>query len=96
VPGDERSKLHFAKGLGRPTSYFAAKGSSYEWFPFFEGENVNAPRIVGRWGSRTLPPSRVRLLMDYAENGDAPHNRTATSSVMQTAFGDGSVRQQRE
>ena len=91
-PADESAKLHFPKDSPNGSSYFAAKGSSFEWFPFFEGENVNAPRIVTPMGARNLPPSRVRLLMDYAENGEAPHNRTPTGSMMQTAFADGSVR----
>lgn len=93
-PADVRSKLHFPKNASGGVSYFAAKGSSYEWYPFYEGENVNAPRRFGRRGDsmRSVPPSRVRLLMDYAESGEAPHHRVAESSTMHALFGDGSVR----
>jgi len=30
--------------------------------------------------------------MDYAENGEAPHNRSAESSSMHVFYADGSVR----
>jgi type II secretory pathway pseudopilin PulG len=91
-PADEKAKLHFPKDSAKSTSYYDAKGSSFEWFPFFEGENINAPRIVTPRGARNLPPSRVRLLMDYVENGEAPHDRSTGSSTMQVTFADGSVR----
>lgn len=93
-PADLRAKLCQPKqGSGNgPQSYFQAKGSSYEWLPYYEGENVNAVKRYGRGGVRTLPPSRVRLLMDYAENGEAPHQRSLESSTMKSVYADGSVR----
>lgn len=91
-PADERAKLSQSKGAGAQ-SYFAAKGSSYEWLPYYEGENVNAVKRYGRGGVRTLPPARVRLLMDYAENGEAPHDRSADASTMKVVYADGSVRE---
>jgi prepilin-type N-terminal cleavage/methylation domain-containing protein len=91
-PADERAKLHFPKNAPKSTSYFAAKGTSYEWLPFFEDEKVSAPRIFTPWGARTLPPSRVRLFMDYAEMGEAPHDRSPEASMMHISYADGSVR----
>jgi prepilin-type N-terminal cleavage/methylation domain-containing protein/prepilin-type processing-associated H-X9-DG protein len=91
-PGDMQAKLAHP-GSGATTSYFDSKGSSYEWYPFFEGEKTVAPRRFGR-GDRvsTVPPRRVRLLMDYAESGEAPHNRSADGSKMHVLYADGSVR----
>jgi prepilin-type N-terminal cleavage/methylation domain-containing protein len=91
-PADLRAKLYNPKDSGKPTSYVEAKGSSYEWYPLYEGENVNAPRRFGFDSARTLPPSRVRLLMDYAESGEAPHDRSSESSSMHSLYADGSVR----
>ena len=92
-PADLRAKLFHSKSGEGTTSYFEAKGSSFEWYPLYEGEKVSAPRRFG-FGDRprTYPPSRVRLLMDYAENGEAPHNRSAESSSMHVFYADGSVR----
>jgi prepilin-type N-terminal cleavage/methylation domain-containing protein len=90
-PSDVQAKLAHVKN-GSVTSYFEGKGSSYEWYPYYEGENVNAVKRYGRFGVRTLPPSQVRLLMDYAENGEAPHHRSLTGSTMHVFYGDGSVR----
>jgi len=90
--GDIHSQLAHPSN-GTTTSYFASKGSSYEWFPFYEGEKTIAPRRFGR-GDRisVIPPSRVRLLMDYAESGEAPHDRTVDGSKMHVLYADGSVR----
>ena len=91
-PGDIHAQLaHPASG--GTSSYFAVKGSSYEWYPYYEGEKTVAPRRFGR-GDRVsvLPPSRVRLLMDYAESGEAPHSRTIEGSKMHVFYADGSVR----
>lgn len=77
---------------GRNTSYFAWKGSSYEWLPFFEDESISSPTIRGPFGQFTVPLSRVRLLMDYAENGVGPHDRGVGTSAMNVVFADGSVR----
>ena len=91
-PADQSAKLAHPKDGNGATSYFEAMGSSYEWFPFFEGENVNAPRMFTPFGTRNIPPGRVRLIMDYAESGEAPHDRTAVSSSMHVCYADGSVR----
>jgi prepilin-type N-terminal cleavage/methylation domain-containing protein len=92
-PADLRSKLFHAKNGEGTMSYFEGKGSSYEWYPLYEGEKVTAPRRFGRGDSvRTLPPSRVRLLMDYAENGEAPHDRSDGGSSMRVFYADGSIR----
>ncbi len=94
-PADLRAQLcQPKKGSGNgPTSYFVAKGSSYEWLPYYEDENVNAVKRYGRGGVRTLPPSRVRLFMDYAENGEGPHSRSLDASTMKSVYADGSVRE---
>lgn len=91
-PADLSAKLAHPKGTSGSSSYYETLGSSYEWFPFFEDESVNAPRIFTPFGTRNIPPSRVRLLMDYAESGEAPHERTAVSSSMHVCYADGSVR----
>src|SRR5829696_4238597 len=90
-PSDGQAELAHLKN-GDTTSYFASKGSSYEWYPYYEGENVNAVKRYGRFGVRSLPPSQVRLLMDYAENGEAPHGHSSTGSTMHVFYADGSVR----
>ncbi len=94
-PADLRSKLAQPKSSTEGMSYYEAKGSSYEWYPYYEGENINAPRrLTGRGGDnfRVIPPNRVRLLMDYAESGEAPHDRSPESSTMHSVYADGSVR----
>jgi prepilin-type N-terminal cleavage/methylation domain-containing protein len=91
-PADPKAKLAHPKNTNGTSSYYEMFGSSYEWFPFFEGENVNAPRIFTPFGTRNIPPKRVRLLMDYAENGEAPHNRSTAGSSMHVVYADGSVR----
>ena len=90
-PSDLEAKLARQKN-GGTTSFFELKGSSFEWYPYYEGENVNAVQRYGRMGVRTLPPSRVRLLMDYAEHGEGPHSRTITGSKMHVFYADGNVR----
>jgi prepilin-type N-terminal cleavage/methylation domain-containing protein len=90
-PSDLEAKLARVKN-GGTTSYFALKGSSYEWYPYYEGENVNAVKRYGRFGVRSLPQSQVRLLMDYAESGEGPHSRSITGSKMHVFYADGSVR----
>ena len=91
-PADLRAKLFHPKDTTGTQSYFEAKGSSYEWYPLYEGENVNAPKRYGFGSARSMPPSRVRLLMDYAENGEAPHDRSPEASTMHVFYADGSVR----
>ena len=91
-PADLRAQLYHGKNSPGTRSYFEGKGSSYEWYPLYEGENINAPRRLMFGTVRTLPLSRVRLLMDYAESGEAPHSRSAEGSSMHVFYGDGSVR----
>jgi prepilin-type N-terminal cleavage/methylation domain-containing protein len=90
-PADLKQKLSKPKGK-EAMSYFDTYGSSYEWVPMFEGESVNAPRVFTPFGTRNIPPRRVRLLMDYVETGEAPHSRTAEGSTMHVFYADGSVR----
>jgi prepilin-type N-terminal cleavage/methylation domain-containing protein len=91
-PADERSMLARPKGGTGSVSYFQRFGSSYEWLPFFEGESVQGPKYYSFAGPRNISPQRVRLLMDYAETGEAPHARKTDSSSMQVFYADGTVR----
>jgi len=91
-PADLRSKLARPTNSTGGKSYFETTGSSYEWYPLYEGENMNAPRRMLGGSVRTFPPSRVRLLMDYAESFEAPHDRTPDASSMHVFYADGSVR----
>ena len=91
-PADLRAKLAHPKNTSGSKSYFETKGSSYEWYPLYEGESINAPRRMIFGSIRSMPPSRVRLLMDYAESGEAPHDRTADASSLHVFYADGSVR----
>jgi prepilin-type N-terminal cleavage/methylation domain-containing protein/prepilin-type processing-associated H-X9-DG protein len=88
-PADVRNN---GGATGRTGSYFKTKGSSYEWLPFFEDELVSNPTIRAPFGQFTVPLSHVRLVMDYAESGEAPHERSAGTSAMNVLYGDGSVR----
>lgn len=88
-PADARNA---GSATGRKGSYYARKGSSYEWLPFFEDEKTSNPTIRGPFGQFVVPLSHVRLLMDYAESGEAPHDRRNGTSAMNVAYGDGSVR----
>ncbi|MFQ3578494.1 MAG: type II secretion system protein [Verrucomicrobiia bacterium] len=51
-------------------NFFASKGSSYEWRPLIDGENVNAPVIYSRRGEFVIAPDRYRLMFDF----DPVHN----------------------
>lgn len=88
-PADARNA---GSATGRKGSYYALKGSSYEWLPFFEDERTSNPTIRGPFGQFVVPLSHLRLLMDYAESGEAPHDRRNGTSAMNVAYGDGSVR----
>jgi prepilin-type N-terminal cleavage/methylation domain-containing protein/prepilin-type processing-associated H-X9-DG protein len=88
-PADLRSG---GQATGRKGSYFKTKGSSYEWLPFFEDELTSSPTIRAPFGQFVVPLSRVRLLMDYAENGEGPHDRGQGTSAMNVLYADGSVR----
>jgi prepilin-type processing-associated H-X9-DG protein len=91
-PADLSTKLVHGKNSGGNRSYFETKGSSYEWFPLYEGENVHAPRQMVLGSLHPVLSSRVRLLMDYAESGEAPHHRSADASGLNVFYADGSVR----
>lgn len=78
---------------GRSKSYFDWLGSSYEWLPFFEGELTTNPTIRGPFGQFSVPLSRVRLVLDYAENSEGPHRRGKGSSSINALYGDGHVSQ---
>lgn len=88
-PADIRNA---GKATGRSQSYYHWKGSSYEWLPFFEDELVSSPTIRGPFGQFTVPLSHVRLLMDYAENSEGPHNRGVGTSSMNVLYADGHVK----
>ncbi len=88
-PADVRNA---GSATGRVTSYYQWKGSSYEWLPFFEGETTANPTIRGPFGTLPVPLSRVRLVTDYAENGEGPHNRGGSGSSTNVLYADGSVR----
>ncbi|MEO6847373.1 MAG: type II secretion system protein [Chthoniobacterales bacterium] len=45
------------------------RGTSYEWRPFIDDENYNAPQIYTRRGPHTVSPRRLRLVTDI----DAVH-----------------------
>ncbi len=77
---------------GRADSYFKLKGASYEWLPFFEDEKLSNPTVRAPFGQFTVPLSHVRLVMDYAESGEGPHERIGGSSSMNVLYADGSVR----
>lgn len=77
---------------GKAASYFQTKGSSYEWLPFFEDAKTSNPTIYAPFGSFTVPLSRVRLLVDYAENSNGPHDRSSTGSAVNVLYADGAVR----
>ena len=89
---DEKAKLNYPKEGGGPKSFFATKGSSYEWRPMFDEELINASKIYTRRGAFTVPQSRVRLLLDFVNAGEAPHARSPESSSYNALFADGSVR----
>jgi prepilin-type N-terminal cleavage/methylation domain-containing protein/prepilin-type processing-associated H-X9-DG protein len=88
-PADVRNA---GSATGRKGSYFKLLGSSYEWLPFFEDEKVSNPTIRAPFGQFVVPLSRVRLLMDYAENSEGPHDRGLGTSAMNVLYADGSVR----
>jgi prepilin-type N-terminal cleavage/methylation domain-containing protein/prepilin-type processing-associated H-X9-DG protein len=91
-PADMKAKLNYPKDGGSSKSFFEAKRTSYEWRPMFDGELVNAARIITPRGAFTVPQSRVRLLLDYVNAGEAPHERTTLSSSYNCLYADGSVR----
>ena len=65
-------------------NYFAKEGSSYEWCPMANGQNVQAPRLTmgPDVNGVSIPMSRVLMAFDYTN----VHNQA--SNVL---FGDGHV-----
>ena len=95
-PADLKAKLNYAEGgKAQGKSYFEEKMTSYEWRPLFDGELVNAPKIYTPRGTFNVPMNRVRLLLDYCNAGEAPHQRVeGISSSYNSLQADGSVRSQ--
>ncbi len=91
-PADLKAKLNFTKDAAEGISFFAEKKTSYEWRPTFDGELVNAPKIYTPRGAFNVPMNRVRLLVDFVNAGEAPHQRTPESSSYNSLQADGSVR----
>lgn len=89
-PADLEAKLCTPKASAG-TSFFAEKKSSYEWRPMFDEELANAPKIYTPRGTFPVPPSRVRLLQDYVNAGEAPHFREVDSSSYNALYADGHV-----
>jgi prepilin-type N-terminal cleavage/methylation domain-containing protein/prepilin-type processing-associated H-X9-DG protein len=90
--GAPLSILQCPADLRHGGGFFKKKGASYEWLPFYEDERTSNPTIRGPFGQFVVPLSHVRLLMDYAESGEAPHERKNGTSAMNVLYGDGSVR----
>ena len=91
-PADLKAKLNFTKDAAEGISFFEEKKTSYEWRPTFDGELINAPKIYTPRGSFNVPMNRVRLLVDFVNAGEAPHQRTPESSSYNSLQADGSVR----
>ena len=91
-PADVKAKLNYTKSGEGGKSFFEEKGTSYEWRPTFDGELLNAPKIYTPRGSFSVPMNRVRLLVDFVNAGEAPHQRTPEASSYNSLQGDGSVR----
>ena len=91
-PADLKAKLNYTKTAADGKSFFEEKGTSYEWRPLFDGELVNAPKIYTPRGAFNVPMNRVRLLVDFVNAGEAPHQRNPESSTYNSLQADGSVR----
>ncbi len=91
-PADLKAKLNYTKNAADGKSFFEEKMSSYEWRPLFDGELINAPKIYTPRGAFNVPMNRVRLLVDFVNAGEAPHQRTPESSSYNSLQADGSVR----
>ena len=93
-PGDLKAHLNFKEGA----SFYAKNGTSYEWRPLFDDEPITDPKLLlpSRSGNnvkgREIPQSRVRLMVDYVNAGEAPHLRSAEGSSYNSLYLDGSVR----
>ena len=91
-PADLKAKLNYPKNAEDGKSFFGEKKTSYEWRPTFDGELLNAPKIYTPRGTFNVPMNRVRLLTDFVNAGEAPHQRAPDASSYNSLQGDGSVR----
>ena len=91
-PADLKAKLNYTKSAEDGKSFFEEKKTSYEWRPLFDGELLDAPKIYTPRGTFNVPMNRVRLLVDFVNAGEAPHQRTPESSSYNSLQADGSVR----
>lgn len=91
-PADLKAKLNYTKNAADGKSFFEEKKTSYEWRPTFDGELINAPKIYTPRGTFNVPMNRVRLLVDFVNAGEAPHQRTPESSSYNILQADGGVR----
>ena len=91
-PADLKAKLNYTKNAEDGKSFFEEKKTSYEWRPTFDGELINAPKIYTPRGSFSVPMNRIRLLVDFVNAGEAPHQRTPEASSYNSLQADGSVR----
>ena len=90
-PADLKAKLNYTKSAADGKSFFEEKKTSYEWRPTFDGELINAPKIYTPRGTFNVPMNRVRLLLDFVNAGEAPHQRTPETSSYNSLQADGSV-----
>ena len=91
-PADLKARLNYTKSGQDGKSFFEEKKTSYEWRPTFDGELLNAPKIYTPRGTFNVPMNRVRLLVDFVNAGEAPHQRTPESSSYNILQADGGVR----
>ena len=91
-PADMKAKLNYAKSAQDGKSFYEEKKTSYEWRPTFDGELINAPKIYTPRGTFNVPMNRVRLLVDFVNAGEAPHQRTPEASSYNSLQADGTVR----
>ena len=91
-PADLKAKLNYTKNAADGKSFFEEKKTSYEWRPTFDGELLNAPKVYTPRGTFNVPMNRVRLLVDFVNAGEAPHQRTPESSSYNSLQADGVVR----
>lgn len=59
----------------KTTQYYQKLGSSYEWRPIVDGEQVNNPKVYGRMGAYPVPASRIRICVDYERIHHGQQNR---------------------
>ena len=63
-------------------NYHAKEGSSYEWCPMANGQNVQSPKLVFAGSVTGVTLSRLHMAFDYS----AVHNKASNA-----LFGDGHV-----